>query len=139
MLSLNRDRVGAQNVDYVLADILSWSRDRRYDLVFFAFWLSHVPKARFEAFWHLVRESVVPGGHFFFIDELSNKLAQEFETKLGSGIVRRTLDDGRVFRAVKVYYRPIQLERKVSDLGWNARVESCGRYFYSGCGEARPS
>jgi len=82
MLALNRKRVAASNVDYVLEDILSWAPDRHYDLVFFAFWLSHVPKGRFEAFWHLVRESLVPGGHFFFIDELSNNLAQGFEPNL---------------------------------------------------------
>jgi hypothetical protein len=28
--------------------------DRRYDVVFFGFWLSHVPLERFDAFWSMV-------------------------------------------------------------------------------------
>ena len=54
MLALNRERVNAANVHHVLADVFSWKPDRRYDLVFFAFWLSHVPQERFAAFWGVV-------------------------------------------------------------------------------------
>jgi hypothetical protein len=30
---------------------VAWRPDRRYDVVFFGFWLSHVPLERFAAFW----------------------------------------------------------------------------------------
>src|SRR5256712_4706506 len=36
MLALNRERVNAANVRYILADVFAWRPDRRYDLVFFA-------------------------------------------------------------------------------------------------------
>jgi SAM-dependent methyltransferase len=134
MLALNRERVGAQNVEYVLADVLSWAPDRRYDLVFFGFWLSHVPAERFESFWDLVDRALAPGGHFFFVDEQSNKLGRVIETHLGKGIVKRTTRDGRVFRAIKVYHRPASLQRTLRGLGWDAEVRSCGRYFYFGRG-----
>jgi ubiquinone/menaquinone biosynthesis C-methylase UbiE len=134
MLNLNRERVGAQNVEYVVADVLSWTPDRRYDLIFFAFWLSHVPAAHFESFWDLIAGALAPGGHFFFIDEQLNKLGRVLETNLGPEIVKRTTRDGRVFRAVKVYHRPATLQRTLRELGWDAQVRSCGHYFYIGRG-----
>jgi SAM-dependent methyltransferase len=54
VLTINRSRVSAENVDYVEADLFSWSPPSRYDAVFFSFWLSHVPEDRFAAFWSMV-------------------------------------------------------------------------------------
>src|SRR5262245_25176768 len=51
MLARNRSEVARPNVRYVQADLFDWRPDRTYDLVFFGFWLSHVPPARFDAFW----------------------------------------------------------------------------------------
>jgi demethylmenaquinone methyltransferase/2-methoxy-6-polyprenyl-1,4-benzoquinol methylase len=48
MITLARQRVTADNVTFVTADILTWAPPQRYDTIFFAFWLSHVmhPLAR---------------------------------------------------------------------------------------------
>ena len=35
---------------------------RTYDVVFFSFWLSHVPRHRFSAFWSLVHTCLAPSG-----------------------------------------------------------------------------
>lgn len=40
MIALNRERVNAPNVQYIAANVFSWRRDQKFDLVFFAFWLS---------------------------------------------------------------------------------------------------
>lgn len=42
MLDLHRRRHASRAVRYVQANIFEWRPDRRYDVVFFAFWLSHV-------------------------------------------------------------------------------------------------
>lgn len=65
MLAINQSRLGDARVRYVNADIFGWQPDRTYDLVFFAFWLSHVPPQRFEAFgiWSPVA-SMIQGGCF---------------------------------------------------------------------------
>ena len=39
VLEINRDRVG-RDVDYVIADVFGWLPERRFDIVFFSFWLS---------------------------------------------------------------------------------------------------
>jgi len=51
MLGIASRRVESDRVRFVLADIFNWEPDRRYDVVFFGFWLSHVPLERFDAFW----------------------------------------------------------------------------------------
>src|SRR3954452_24216875 len=50
MLAVARNRVADPRVKFVCADLFTWRPDRRYDVVFFGFWLSHVPLERFTAF-----------------------------------------------------------------------------------------
>ena len=58
MLAIARARVGGdERVTFVEADLFAWRPERRYDVVFFGFWLSHVPDERFEAFWALVADA----------------------------------------------------------------------------------
>ena len=55
-------RLGAAQLRLVQADLFSWVPDRRYDVVFFGFWLSHVPLERFASFWSLVADCLKDGG-----------------------------------------------------------------------------
>ena len=132
MLALNRERVNAANVHHVLADVFSWKPDRRYDLVFFAFWLSHVPQDRFAEFWRVVGDSLAANSRVFFIDELGTDETRGMEKRLEGDTVLRELEDGRQFRAVKVFYEPAELEAKLRALGWNIEVRPAGRRFYWG-------
>jgi hypothetical protein len=38
-------------------------------VVFFGFWISHVPLERFEAFWSMVRDCLEPDGRAMFVDD----------------------------------------------------------------------
>jgi demethylmenaquinone methyltransferase/2-methoxy-6-polyprenyl-1,4-benzoquinol methylase len=132
MLALNRERVKAANVQYILADLFSWRPDRRYDLVFYAFWLSHVPRDRFAAFWQVVGDSLAANGRVVFIDELGTEQTRGMERRVDEDSVLRELEDGRQFRAVKVFYQPSELEAKLRTLGWNVEVRPTGPRFYWG-------
>src|SRR5919202_6091068 len=68
-------------VRYVRADLFDWSPEKAYDVVFFGFWLSHVPPGRFAAFWELVRSAVRPGGRTFFVDSLRDETCSEKESR----------------------------------------------------------
>src|SRR5262245_53950963 len=59
----------ARTVRFVEADLFSWRPPRRYDTVFFAFWLSHVPPRRLPAFWDSVAGALAPGGRAVFVDD----------------------------------------------------------------------
>jgi hypothetical protein len=93
----------------------------------------------FSAFWDLVRRAVATKGRFFLIDELDSKRVRALETRLSDGIVRRRLEDGRAFRAVKVYQRPAALRLKLRDLGWDSEVEACGRQIFFARGSRKSS
>ena len=60
---------GGAPVRFVQADLFAWEPDRRYDVVFMGFWLSHVPAERFESFLDRVAAALAPGGRVFFADD----------------------------------------------------------------------
>jgi demethylmenaquinone methyltransferase/2-methoxy-6-polyprenyl-1,4-benzoquinol methylase len=132
-LTIARDQVPVSQTDFVLADIFSWRPERRYDFIFFGFWLSHVPAERFDAFWHLVQDALSPAGRVFFTDSLYTTDSSAVDHRPDrSGTVERRLNDGRAFRVVKVFYEPMVLERRLHTLGWRGRVGSTRRFFLHG-------
>jgi SAM-dependent methyltransferase len=135
VVAINRARVASNRVDYVVADLFSWAPARAmYDLVFFGFWLSHVPAASFEPFWQLVRRALRPGGTAFFVDSLREQTSTAVDQREldDSGVVGRTLNDGRSFRVVKVFYQPEPLQQRLAHLGWNGAVTTTGKFFLYG-------
>jgi len=56
MLAIAAARADSERARFIQADLFAWEPDRRYDVVFFGFWLSHVPPAGFEPFWSLVAD-----------------------------------------------------------------------------------
>ena len=60
-LALARRRVQGPPVEFIEADVFAWEPSRRFDTVFFAFWLTHVPPTRFTAFWSMVGRALAPG------------------------------------------------------------------------------
>jgi SAM-dependent methyltransferase len=134
VIAINRERVGSAKVDYHIADIFSWAPAARFDVVFFSFWLSHVPPDRFEAFWTNVRTALRPGGQAFFIDSLLEETSSALDHGPvdRSGIDHRRLKDGREFDIVKVFYEPAVLERRLAELGWRGGVRSTSRFFLYG-------
>ena len=133
-LEINRHRTGTESVRRVLADLFEWEPDALYDTVFFGFWLSHVPPARFDAFWDLVRSALAPGGRFFFVDSLSagTSSAKDHPPSEPDGITLRKLNDGREFRIYKVFHDPRELQTRLKALGWDARVRATENYFLYG-------
>src|SRR5262245_20614709 len=134
-ISLNPARVRSDAVDYVLADLFSWTPPpSSFDAVFFGFWLSHVPPECFDAFWKLVRTALKPNGIAFFVDSLFEQTSTAVNNPPvdESGIVLRQLNDGRSFRIVKVFYEPAVLERQLTERGWRGWVRSTGTYFLYG-------
>ena len=62
MIALARLRVPSGKVTFLAADVLDWAPPRRFDTVFFAFWLSHVPASAFGRFWSVVRSALASDG-----------------------------------------------------------------------------
>ena len=140
---MNRSKVDAgAPVQYLVEDVFTWEPAARYDLVFFGFWLSHVPDSHFQAFWSLVERALKPDGRVFFVDSRYEATSTSEDHKLpdpGSSVSRRLLNDGRAFDIVKVYYHPRELERRLLTLGWTAEVRETPTYFIYGHGVRTPA
>jgi trans-aconitate methyltransferase len=133
MLSIASERVSDPRVRFVQADIFGWRPERRYDVVFFSFWLSHVPLERFEAFWSMVADCLEPAGRVFFVDDAYRTPDELIEGPSSTTIRRRSLN-GTAYRAVKVPHTPADLERRLTELGWRISVRSTAGPFFWGAG-----
>jgi SAM-dependent methyltransferase len=134
MLARARTRVGPDtSVRFVQADLFSWRPARRFDAVFFGFWISHVPDDRFTSFWNLVDDALEPDGTVFFFDDNHRTDAENIEG-IASPIVQRELRDGTPFRVIKIPYEPAALESRLRALEWNISVTGTAGPFYWGIG-----
>jgi ubiquinone/menaquinone biosynthesis C-methylase UbiE len=130
MIAINQKKVGSDRVQYRLADLFNWQPDAEYDLVFFAFWISHVPPDQLLSFLERVRQSVRVGGRgrLMMIDEF--QVLPE-EVAVTEGIYQaRTLMDGRQYTIVKVYYDPNNLKEHLTALGFENISYAKGDYFF---------
>jgi demethylmenaquinone methyltransferase/2-methoxy-6-polyprenyl-1,4-benzoquinol methylase len=131
VLELNRAKHGAA-VDYVLADLFTWEPPRAFDACFFAFWLSHVPRARVQAFWHLVDQALRPSGRVFLIDN-AHVGDSRHTVSAGGEVARRNVSDGREFDIVKRCWAPDELEHELAGLGWrvSAAATADGNFVFA--------
>jgi SAM-dependent methyltransferase len=124
----------APDARFIQADLFAWEPDRRYDAVFFGFFLSHVPDTRFDDFWARVGRALQPGGRVLFADD---GYITDVERAYGAGErIRRATKDGRGFDIVKVAHAPGELEARLRDIGWEARITETGPFYW---GEATAS
>jgi demethylmenaquinone methyltransferase/2-methoxy-6-polyprenyl-1,4-benzoquinol methylase len=141
VLAIASARVGDNRVRFIQDDIFRWRPDRRYDVVFFSAWLSHVPPQRFARFWELVGDCLAPRGRVFLIDELP--AVAEHEQPIAAAVaptVERPLRGGTRYRAVKVFYEPGDLCRRLARLGWRTSIQPVGwRFFYAIAERTRPA
>ncbi len=134
VIALNQQRVGAASVEYIVADLFNWIPDRQFDLIFFGFWLSHVPTEQFIPFWQMVQGALKPNGRVFFVDSLSTQAstARNHAPLNQQGYSERKLNDGRVYRVVKIFHEPTQLQASLQGLGWTGNIDRTDNYFLHG-------
>jgi demethylmenaquinone methyltransferase/2-methoxy-6-polyprenyl-1,4-benzoquinol methylase len=137
VINVNKARTKSPKVQYIEADLFNWQPDKKYDVVFFAFWLSHVPPERFASFWSSVEKALKPQGRVFFIDsrfEQTSTARNHILENPRDTVIKRRLNDGREFNIVKVFYENKELEDKLRDAGWKIKVENTPQYFLYGYG-----
>jgi demethylmenaquinone methyltransferase/2-methoxy-6-polyprenyl-1,4-benzoquinol methylase len=135
VLAINAERVQHPRVQRVQTDIFAWQPSATYDVIFFSFWLSHVPPAAFARFWATVRKALAPNGSVFFIDSLDDERSTARDQ---TSPERRRLNDGREFQIVKIYYEPADLAQRLKAEGWLAEVRSTPNYFLFGSATLMP-
>ena len=136
MIALARQRITTDTVTFVTADILAWAPPRRFDTVFFAFWLSHVPASEFGQFWSLLRGALASNGRALFVDDQPAAADQETYVTGSDEVVQRRLRDGTRHWLIKVVRGPAELTGHLTELGWQAAITWSGDWLV---GQARPT
>jgi SAM-dependent methyltransferase len=135
VLALNRERVGRSDVNYVVADLFDWQADSHYDVVFFSFWLSHVPRSRFSEFWVLVHSCLTASGRAFLIDnrddpQRETAMKDPFVIKYETDLHLRRLRNAAAYRVVSVMYEPDELQSLIEAEGWEAEIQTTRRFIF---------
>ena len=136
MIALARQRITTDTVTFVTADIGAWAPPRRFDTVFFAFWLSHLPASEFGQFWSLLRGALASNGRVLFVDDQPAAADQETYVTGSDEVVQRRLRDGTRHRLIKVVRGPAELTGQLTELGWQAAITRSGDWLV---GQARPT
>jgi demethylmenaquinone methyltransferase/2-methoxy-6-polyprenyl-1,4-benzoquinol methylase len=129
--------LNTSDAELVRADVFEWSPPARFDVVFFSFWLSHVPEERFDEFWTLVRTALGPDGRVFLVDSGAGDTAHTGTDQAGWEETR-SLSDGRRFRIVKRRWSPEELAQRVRPLGFDLELhDTANGHFLYGTGGLR--
>lgn len=131
MIAINRAKLQCERVDYQLADLFAWQPRQQYDMVFFGFWLSHVPADKLSSFLDKVYAALKPGGRLFIIDSLAFDLSSpSTQTEnLGGERQGRMLKDGRRYQIVKIYYDLAELSETLCRHGFAIEVKGTENFF----------
>ncbi len=132
MLAINHAKVSAAHVTYQQVDLFAWQPDRQYDLVFFGFWLSHVPPERLAPFLATINRALKPGGRLFLIDSMPDQSSSATDTPVRDSQAvyqARKLNDGSVYTVIKIYYQPSELRAQLAAAGFDADVRTTEHYF----------
>jgi hypothetical protein len=128
-----RDRLRAHRLRAHLHLRDAWEPpDRAVDALFAGFWLSHVPRARLDAFLGVARAWLEPGGTFAAIDSLPDPSSGTVDRLPAPApdLSRRRLADGREFTIPKVFHAPDELAAAIRAAAFrDVEVRTTGRFF----------
>jgi demethylmenaquinone methyltransferase/2-methoxy-6-polyprenyl-1,4-benzoquinol methylase len=103
MLEIAQQKLGNARVHYQQADLFQGEPEQEYDLVFFAYRLSHVPPQACDVFLRKVSRAVRSKGYVVIIDQYApTPQDRQFikEGEEGSMYAQRSLSDGKAFTIV---------------------------------------
>ncbi|MBW4610714.1 MAG: class I SAM-dependent methyltransferase [Hassallia sp. WJT32-NPBG1] len=132
VIEINRRKLHSSNVKYQQLDLFAWEPDIEYDLVFFAFWLSHVPPTLLDLFLTKVYNYVRVGGQVFLVDsrfEPTSTAKNHFFEDDKKIYQTRKLNNGEEFQIIKIFYQPDELYNKLLKVGFQADVKVTNNYF----------
>ena len=129
MLDRARQKLGVERIQYQQADLFHWEPEQKYDLVFFANWLSHVPPDALDGFLEMVRRAVKPGGQIAILDQGAPSDSDRAIAR-DEIYAQRPLEDGRQFMIVKVFYDLDTLRNRLERLGFEISIRKVADTFF---------
>ncbi len=136
VLAINKIKLANSDcaITYQQQNLFNWKPQKKFDVVFFSFWLSHIPPLYFENFLTKVSNSLKPNGRLFIIDSLLEQTATAHDQSFDNNkhINKRKLNNGKEFEIVKIFYEPKILQEYLLKLGFNITVKTTNKYFLYG-------
>ncbi|HVU10867.1 MAG TPA: class I SAM-dependent methyltransferase [Phototrophicaceae bacterium] len=131
MLDVNREQLGSDpRIEYACFDLFTWQPGRQYDLVFFGFWLSHVPPDRLGDFLDKVTKATRIGGMVMLVDEPADGSRLSGPSERGLYQTRQ-LYDGSRYRIVKVYHSPRLIQSELERRGFSDFKLIGGQHYFA--------
>lgn len=129
MLDIARKKLGEERIKYQLADLFQWEPAQRYEMVFFANWLSHVPPEALDGFLGKVKQAIRLGGQIAMIDQY---LPSDSDRRVAKDDIyaTRPIEDGRRFTIVKAFYEVEYLRNKFESLGFEVSTNKFTSTFF---------
>lgn len=69
MILKNKKNVNSLKITYINDNIFEWIPVKKFDFIFFGFWLSHIPPTYFNRFWDIIKQALNEDGKYFFVDD----------------------------------------------------------------------
>lgn len=131
MLTINQAKHNAPNVRSLQADLFEWQSEQQYDMIFFGFWLSHVPPERLHSFLQKVSAALKPDGILFMLDSRRtvDSTAKDHQLPEEGTTLERKLNDGRKFEIVKIFYERESLEESFVKVDIAAKADFTDNFF----------
>jgi demethylmenaquinone methyltransferase/2-methoxy-6-polyprenyl-1,4-benzoquinol methylase len=131
MININKAKLQSDKVEYIQANLFEWQPQQQYDMVFFGFWLSHVPPHELNSFLKTVASALKPDGLVFMVDSRKNPIGTAKDQPLNEdGYTQdRILNDGSEFVIVKVYYELEPLDAAFKQAGIEATAQYTDQFF----------
>jgi len=100
-------------------------------MIFFGFWLSHVPPEKLADFLARVSAMLKPEGHLFMVDSRRNiyGTATNQRVPTDTHIHQRILNDGSQYQIVKVFYEPDALQSSLAQVNIAATAKLTDNFF----------
>lgn len=131
MITINKAKVQSDRVTYVMADLFKWQPEQEYDMIFFGFWLSHVPPEMLDTFLQTVNRALKLGGYFFMVDSKrkQSSTAKDHVLPEEGARMKRSLNDGSNFEIIKVYYQTGKLQQALARNNIVAEAKFTDNFF----------
>lgn len=127
-IAIAEQRVVNGRVTFEIGNIFDWepAAKVRFDTIFMAFWLSHVPRPEWARFLARISRWLTRGGRVLIVDECTLRSPTErmsITMANGTRTELRPLEGGAIYRIVKEDLTPGLLARELSGAGWIADIE----------------
>lgn len=140
MIAINKAKVQSDKVSYIQTDLFKWQPEQEYDMIFFGFWLSHVPPEMLDSFLQTVKRALKSNGYFFMVDSQKKKTSTATDHILPEDgtTMQRSLNDGRNFQIIKIYYQTDELTQALIRNGIAAEAKFTDNFFIYAHGRKAP-